>query len=87
MRSTVRFFQFYKIPEEFEGVVLERCYELLKNTEKGVAIRAFSIAVIYNISAPYDELKNELKLVLEDLDTEGSPGLFGRKRNYLKKLK
>lgn len=87
LRVTVRFFQFYKIPEAFEGVVLERCYELLKDLEKGVAIRAFSIAIIYNISEPYSELKNELKLVLEDLYTEGSPGLEGRRRTYLKKLK
>ncbi len=86
LRVTVRFFQFYKIPEELEGIVLERCYELLKDIEKGVAIRSFSIAVIYNISEPYSELKKELKLVLEDLFVEDSPGLKSRRNAYLKRL-
>jgi len=87
LRSSVRFFQFYKITEEYQGLLLERCYQLLKNAEKGVAIRAFSIAILYNISEPYEELTNELKLTLEDLYTEGLPGLSGRRKNYLSKIK
>lgn len=86
IRSIVRFFQFYDLPEEFQGVVLDRCYELLKDSEQAIAIRAFSMGVIYRISKDYDELKNELKLVLEDLYTEGSSGLESRRKNILKLL-
>ena len=86
VRSIVRFFQFYDLPEEFQGVVLNRCYELLKDSEQAIAIRAFSMGVIYQISKEYEELKTELKLVLEDLYTVGSAGLENRRRNILKLL-
>ena len=86
IRSLVRFFQFYNLPEEYQSVVLDRCYALLKDSEQAIAIRAFSIGVIYRISKEYEELKNELKLVLEDLYTVGSSGLENRRKNILKLL-
>lgn len=86
VRCIVRFFQFYDLPESYQGVVLEHCYFLLKNNEEPVAIRAFSIGVIYRISKEYEELKNELKLVLQDLYTGDSTGLENRKNNILKLL-
>lgn len=86
IRSIVRFFQFYTLPEEYQGVVLDRCYILLKDSEQAIAIRAFAMGVIYSISKEYDELKNELKLVLEDLYTVGSSGLENRRKNILKLL-
>jgi hypothetical protein len=58
----------------------------LKDSEQAIAIRAFAMGVIYSISKEYDELKNELKLVLEDLYTVGSSGLENRRKNILKLL-
>lgn len=86
IRVVVRFFQFYDLPEKYEGIVLERCYQLLKDGEQAIAIRAFAMGVIYKISQPYEELKTELKLVLEDLYTGGSSGLENRRKNILKLL-
>ncbi len=86
IRCVVRFFQFYDLPECYQGVVLERSYELLNNSEQAIAIRAFSMGVIYKISKDYLELKNELKIVLEGLYTKGSSGLENRRKNILKLL-
>lgn len=86
IRALVRFFQFYDLPEEIQGVVLNQCYVLLLDTKQAIAIRAFSIGVIYRISKDYEELRKELKLVLEDLNTGDSSGLENRRINILKKL-
>ncbi len=86
IRVIVRFFQDYDLPEEYQSTVLDRSYELLKDSTTAIAIRAFAMGTIYNIVKPYPELKNEFKLVLEDLYTEGSTGVENRRKNILKQL-
>ncbi len=86
IRMIARFFQSYALPEEYQGVVLDRSYELLINSEQPIAVRAFAMGTIVNISKEYDELKAEFKLVLEDLYTEGAKGLENKRRNILKTL-
>ncbi len=85
-RVIIRFFQDYDLPEEFQGLVLDRCYQLIKDPKETVAVKAFSIGALYRISKHYKELKDELKLVLQDLNTEESAGLRSRKNNVLKLL-
>lgn len=86
IRIIVRFFQFHDLPDQFKGIVLERCYQILKDSTQATAIRAFALGTIYNISKDYISLKEELKLVLEDLYTAGSSGLENRRKKTIRLL-
>ncbi len=85
-RNTVRILQFIKIPTELQGKVATACFDLLSNPQTAIAIKAFSMTVLYNISNEEPDLKHELKLVLEDLLPHASKGEKGRANKILSKL-
>lgn len=86
VRMLARFFQSYTLPEESQGLVLDRSYELMIDSENPIAVRAFAMGTIEHISIPFEELRNEFKLILEDLYTEGARGLENKRKNTLKLL-
>jgi len=87
IRSSVRVLQEYKIPEELQGKAIEYCYLLLRDYKQPIAIRAFSISVIYNITNDFPKLKPELLLTIQDLLNDESPGLKNRSNKVYNKLK
>ena len=46
-RNIVRAFQYTEIPEELEGKVADKCFSLLNDNGMPVAIRVFSMQVLY----------------------------------------
>jgi hypothetical protein len=87
-RNILRILQFGNIPEEFMGAVYDKVFALLLNPKEEIAIRAFSITVLYTISQIHIELKMELKSVIElVLEEENSaPGIQSRGRKTLQLL-
>lgn len=74
-RNTVRLLQFIEIPTELQGKVATTCFDFLGNPKTAIAIKAFSMTILYNISNKEPDLKPELKLVLEDLIPYASKGV------------
>ena len=65
--------------------MLDLCYRYLKNPSEAIAVRAFSITVIYNISKPYPELLQELLMVLNELSPhEDGAAMRSRIKNTTK---
>jgi len=87
-RNILRVLQFTEIEKEWMGNLYSRCYEFLGNPKEEIAIRAFSMTVLYNISQNFPELKPELKTAMEMVLAEprSSPGIQSRGRAVLKKL-
>ncbi len=76
----------YKIPEEYLGVVVNKCFELLVPSEPA-AVRVFAMQLLYNISQKLPDLKGELICVLESLIEEGaSAGFLNRSGKLLRQL-
>jgi len=55
-----------KIPEPFHGVVMNTCFEFISSPAEAVAVKAFSLTVLENLSRIYPEILPELKLVIEE---------------------
>lgn len=85
-RNTVRILQDVDIPEALLGEVAEICFTYLDNPNEAVAIRAFSIQVLFNICLKEPELFTELKIVLETHLPHGTTGFKNRAKKYLKKI-
>lgn len=87
IRNTLRLFLKYPVPDKHQSFMLDACYNYVRDPSVAIAIRAFAITVIFNISKPYRELLLELEEVLNllPLDDE-SPGMRSKIRNVLKSI-
>ncbi len=85
-RNTLRILQLIEIPEPLWGEALEKCFEYLESNNEAIAIRAFSMTIVYNISQKVPEIKPELKALIEEINVYGSAGLKSRGNKILRKL-
>ena len=85
-RNTVRLMQFITIPRSLQGQAASICFDLFQNPGEPVAVRVFSMSVLARIAQDQPELKNELKILIEDQLPFGSTGFLSRARKVLKQL-
>jgi len=85
-RNTVRILQFIDIPEKLMGKTANVCFDFLKSGTEPIAVKCFSMSVLYNISKKNPGLNNELKLVIEAQMPYGSAGYKSRAKRILKEL-
>jgi hypothetical protein len=84
-RNTIRALQFVGIPEKLWGETVEICFRFLMGNE-AIAIKVFSMTVLYNLSIKIPEISNELRVVIEDQLPYGSAGFKSRGKKILKML-
>ena len=84
-RNTVRLLQFIDIPEALWGEVIEICFRYLTGNE-AIAIKVFSMTVLYKLSLKVPEISTELKVIIEDQLPYGSAGFKSRANKILTKL-
>ncbi len=71
VRNSVRILEQIDIPEEFHGEVMNACFGFIETPSTPIAIKAFSLTTLFNLSKQYPEIKPELKLIIEERwDTE-----------------
>lgn len=85
-RNILRAFQFVNIPEAHEGNVLDVSFRLLNSPTEPVAVKAFSMTVIYNLTKKYPDIIPELKASIEALLPDGSAGIKSRGNKILKAI-
>ena len=79
VRSVLRQFCQIDFSEEITGEIFELSYNFLNDTKQPIAIRVYAMQILFNISEKEPDLKNELKLVLENLlDDISSAGIASR---------
>lgn len=85
-RNILRALQFTKIPEKYEGKILDRCFNFINDNSQPIAIKAFSMTVIYNLSKKYPDIIPELKTTIEALMPNASSGIKSRGEKILKAI-
>ena len=71
IRNSVRILEDLEIPEEFHGDVMNTCFNFIETPTTPIAIKAFSLTILFNLSKHYPEIKHELRLIIEERwDTE-----------------
>ena len=71
IRNAVRVLEAIDIPEKFHGTVMNACFNFIEQPSTPVAIKAFSLTTLFNLSNFYPEIKHELKIIIEERwDTE-----------------
>src|SRR5690606_8003813 len=83
-RNILRIFQDIDIPVALEESLLELCFGYLMDRKEAVAIRVFAMQVLANLSKKYPEIKNELRILIEDELPYAKPAFVSRGRKILK---
>ncbi|MEO8761082.1 MAG: hypothetical protein ABI388_07305 [Bacteroidia bacterium] len=85
-RNTLRALQNMDISEKHCGELYDSCYTFLHSIKEPIAVRAFALTVLTNISKKYPELKTEILHSAESLLRCGIPALESRSRQAIKEL-
>jgi 8-oxo-dGTP diphosphatase len=75
-----------RISEKNHGILADHCFSLLRSGFSAIAIKAYSMEILYRLVLKYPELRNELAATISMLQPEGSAGIVSRGRQILKKL-
>jgi 8-oxo-dGTP diphosphatase len=75
-----------KISARQHGILADHCFEMLRSGFTAIAVKAYSMEIIYKLAKIYPELANELSATISMLQGEGSAGILARGHIILKKL-
>jgi hypothetical protein len=86
-RNIVRLLQFAKIPKRYHGKLMDLCFRFISNPEEAIAVKAFSLTILDNLSNDYPEIRPEIKAVIETRWTFETPAFRSRAKKILSKFK
>lgn len=85
-RCILRALQAVEIPQNLFGITTDQCFKFLESNKEAIAIKVFAMSVLFNICQQLPDLKNELRLILEDQLPYGSAGFKSRAQKILREL-
>ena len=85
-RNVLRVLQHHEIPDHLVGEIVDICFDFLTSNSEPIAIKVFSMTVLYNVCKTEPDLLKELKIVIEDQMPYGSAGFKSRGKKILKAL-
>ena len=75
-----------KIKSRQHGILADFCFTVLNSGFSAIAVKAYSMEILYKLSLIYPELANELSTSLHILMEDGSAGITARGHTIIKKL-
>lgn len=85
-RNTMRILQDVDIPKRYHGEALNTCFAFIESPTEAAAIKAFSISTLERLLPLYPDIKNELKLIIEERWEHETPAFHVRAKRALKLL-
>lgn len=88
-RSFMRILSFADLrllDQKQHGVLADHCFRALNSGFSAIAIKAYSMEIIYRLALIYPELAHELAASISILQEDGPAGVVARGRMILKKL-
>jgi hypothetical protein len=72
--------------EEHLGLLVDMCFRFVMSPAESIATRVYSMEILQNATLIEPDLKNELKLVLEEIIMNSENGLLSRAKKTIKRL-
>jgi len=85
-RNFLRCIANMKIPKSLEGKLYEDCYQWIISRLEPPANKVHCMQIMFNIAEKEPDLKNELRLVFEEMIHHESAAIKSRSRQLIKKL-
>jgi 8-oxo-dGTP diphosphatase len=74
------------LSKKHHGILADHCFSMLRSGVSAIAIKAYSMDVLYNLTVIYPELGNELSSTVRILMEDASAGIIARGTSILKKI-
>ena len=74
------------INEKRQGFLADFCFTKLNSAQSSIAIKAYCMEILYNLSVIYPQLGNELAVSIRSIMEEGSAGIVARGNSILRKI-
>lgn len=84
IRNSLRILQFQKIPKSLQAKIINLCFDFLLDKKQPVAIKVFAMTILGNLTVEHPEIKNELRIAIEDQMPYESAGFKARAGKILK---
>ena len=65
-RNILRLLQNIEIPSQYHGELMDICFKFIEKPDEAVAVKAFSITILQNLSAKYPQIMQEIKLIIQE---------------------
>jgi 8-oxo-dGTP diphosphatase len=75
-----------KINNSQHGILADFCFNILKSGNSAIAVKAYSMEILYQLSVLYPEITNELSATIHLIIEDASAGIRARGKMILKKL-
>lgn len=85
-RNVLRILQNADIPRSILGNVVMLCFEYLNSTKFPIAVKVYSLTILINAAKRERGLRNELKLVVDNMQPYVGQALQARSREILREL-
>lgn len=86
-RTIFRCLHFVKIPERYQGDLIDHCFTYSADPKSAIAVKAFAMQVALNICKLHPDLGPELAAHVElILKNEKAPGVQAKGRNVIKAI-
>ena len=85
-RNTVRLLQEITIPKKFHGEIMSLCFDYISSPDEAIAVKAFSLTILQNLSAEYPDIKPELKTIIHNRWDFETAAFHSRARKILKSM-
>jgi hypothetical protein len=83
-RNTVRLLQHIDIPKRFHGEVMDICLRYISSPDEPAVVKTFSLSILQNLSQQYPDIKNEVKLIIEERWPMKQPLSTARAKKFMK---
>jgi 8-oxo-dGTP diphosphatase len=74
------------LSSRLHGILADHCFSMLRSGFSAIAIKAYSMDILYNLSVIYPELGNELSSLIRILMEDASAGIIAKGKSILKKI-
>jgi hypothetical protein len=85
-RNTIRMLLYSGIPKSLEGKLTDRCFTFLQDPKESIVVHVFAMMMLSRIVKKEPDLKNELRIIIEDKLQYGSPAFRSRGLKTLREL-
>src|SRR5215204_947755 len=87
VRNIIRLLQDINVPKKYHGRIMTICFEFVSDINTPIAVKAFSLTVLDNLSKDYPEIAAELKLIIEERWEHETAAFQSRAKKVLRKMK
>ncbi|WEK34774.1 MAG: hypothetical protein P0Y53_19990 [Candidatus Pseudobacter hemicellulosilyticus] len=85
-RHSVRMLQHVSIPERYHGQVMNTCFNWIADIQAPVAVKAFSLTVLHQLSQQYPDIRPELALIIRERWDQETAAFRSRGKKILKAI-